>query len=91
MIKVLGTFKNNGENGRRDTHRVSKTNHGEAGALEGGHYKVHTGGRGSTGSSKNFFRNKLHWTKTRGSGTVGDTVANIRGLCKGDEVLGGRA
>ena len=91
MIKVLGPVNSNGENSGRDTHRFSETNHGEAGAVEGGQYVVHTGGKGSMGGSKNSARKKLHWTKTRGSGTVGDTVANIRGLCKGDEVLGGRA
>ena len=59
--------------------------------MEVGQDVVHTGGGGSKARSRNSVRNNLHWTNTRGSGTVGVTVVNIQGLRKGDRILGGRA
>ena len=45
----LGAIGGNGDNGRRDSHRLYEKNHGEAGAVEGGWDVVYYRVRGIAG------------------------------------------
>ena len=86
----MGPVGGNGDNGGRDTHRFSDTNHIKVGASEGGRYVVYTKGRGSAGSSGNLVGKNLNWTNTGEIGTVGGSDTNIQGMHKGCRLCVGR-
>ena len=71
-----------GEDSGGDTHQVSETNNGEAGAVEGGWDVGYSQGRSSVRISGNPVGNYLHWKKTGCVGTVGGAVANILSMLK---------
>ena len=89
-IGVLGFVGGNVENGGRDKHRISDTNHRKAGTLEGRRDVGYNEGGGSEGSGRNPVVNNLHHTKTGDSGTVCGAAANIWGIHKGYGLWGGR-
>ena len=76
-IGVLGPVGLIRENGGRDTHQVSETNHGEVGALDCGWDVYYTSGGRSAGSGGKSVRNNLHQRKPGGGDTVGGAAANI--------------
>ena len=80
----MGTIDGGGEYGVGDSHRVSETNHGEAGAAEGRWDVGDSKGGSSEGSGSNPVLNDLHWNKTDDCGTVGDTAEIFRCMRKGD-------
>ena len=53
----------NVENGGRDSHRLSETNHGKSGVAEGIWDVVYFGGGGSAGSGSNSVGYNLHQKK----------------------------
>ena len=65
------------EDGGGDVHRVSETNHGEAGVAEVRREVGYYQGGSSVESGGNPVGNDLHRKKTGDGGTVGGTVANI--------------
>ena len=71
------TVRGNVEEGGSNTHRVSETNHGEAGVAEGRQNVVYNGGRGSEGICGNSVGNNLHRMKTGCGGTVSGTADNV--------------
>ena len=67
----------NGKNGGRDSHHISKTNHGKAGVLEGVRDMVYYSDRGSAGSGGNEVGHNLHRKKKREGVPVGGTSEDI--------------
>ena len=73
----MGPIGGDVEDGGWDAHRVSETNHGEAGAAEVRRDVGYYQGGSSAESGGNPVVNDLHRKKTGYGGTVSGTVANI--------------
>ena len=79
----MGSFESNIEEGRRDSHRVPQTDHGEASEVvriqDMGDSRV----RKSAGGSGNSVGDDLYREMTGNRDTVGGVTTNTRTVCKG--------
>ena len=82
-LRYLVPIRVDGDNSGGDANRFSKTNHEEAGVIEGGRDMDYFQGGSSAGSSGNPVGNDLHWNNIGEDVTVGGAAANIRGLRNG--------
>ena len=80
----MGPISNNGDYGISDTHHISETDHGEAGAVEVGWGVGYSKGGGSVGSGGNPVVNNLNCNKAGYGGTVGGAASDVLGILKGD-------
>ena len=84
----LGPFGENGEEGRRITHRFSQSYHSEARSAGSRQDMGDTRDNSSAGSGWDTVGNDLYTEMTGNRGKVGDVATDIRSVCRGERLRG---
>ena len=80
----VGPFVSNGDEGRREAHRVPHTDHGEASAAVRRQGVGDDRGRRSAVGSGNAVGDELYRETAGNRGTVGGVTTTIISVCKGE-------